>query len=147
MADTGIRQQTRVSTQQLFVSARGPSSSSSTGSPRTGRPGKRYSSLTHLLRSTSLQRSEQNGRNGLSCHSTCLLQVGHFFMSQMGRRLIGERSFTHWAQQPFRALDQNSSVNEVDRTFPAHRVQAHRHALTRGSHDGSDFPVRQGNID
>ena len=41
-------------------------------------PGTRYSSLTQRPRSTSLQRSEQNGRNGLSCHSTGLPQVGHF---------------------------------------------------------------------
>ena len=41
-------------------------------------PGTRYSSLTQRPRSTSLQRSQQNGRNGLSFHSTGLPQVGHF---------------------------------------------------------------------
>ena len=37
-----------------------------------------YSSLTQRPRSTSLQRSEQKGRNGLSFHSTGLPQIGHF---------------------------------------------------------------------
>ncbi len=44
----------------------------------TRSPGTVYSSLTQQPRSMSLQRSEQKGRYGLSCHSAGLLQVGHF---------------------------------------------------------------------
>jgi len=42
---------------------------------------------------------------------------------------------------------QNSPVDEIDRALPSHRVQANSDALARGSHDGSNFPVRQRNID
>jgi hypothetical protein len=52
----------------------------------------------------------------------------------------------HRAQQPLRTLDQNSPVNELDRTFAAHCVQAYGDAFSSGSYDGSNFPVRQGNI-
>ncbi|MDT4897740.1 MAG: hypothetical protein QOH25_2817 [Acidobacteriota bacterium] len=40
--------------------------------------GTRYSSLAQRPKSISLQRSEQKGRCGLSCHSAGLLQFGHF---------------------------------------------------------------------
>jgi hypothetical protein len=45
-------------------------------------PDTRYSSLVHLSKSISLQRSEQKGRHGLSCHSTRFPQVGHLAMLQ-----------------------------------------------------------------
>jgi hypothetical protein len=44
-------------------------------------------------------------------------------------------------------LDQNSSIDEFDRTFASHGIQADGDALASGAHDGSDFPVRQGNVD
>jgi hypothetical protein len=45
-------------------------------------PGTRYSSLAHLLKSINLHRSEQKGREGLSCHSTGFPHVGHFGIRQ-----------------------------------------------------------------
>ena len=48
------------------------------GAAGSGSPGTRYSPSTQRPRSTSWQRSEQNGRKGLSFHSVGLPQVGHF---------------------------------------------------------------------
>src|SRR6185503_19360075 len=98
----------------------------------TGFPGTRYSSFTHFPRSISLQRSEQNGRWGLSCQGTGLLQVGHCFIKAELRR---DRDFFYVVQKPFRPLHQKSTVNEIDRTLPSHRVQANGNALARGSND------------
>lgn len=55
--------------------------SASGRSTETDFPGTRYSSFTQRPRSIILQRSEQNGRKGLSLNSTGLPQVGHFIGS------------------------------------------------------------------
>ena len=118
------------------------SSSSPECSVGTGFPGTRYSSLTHLPRSSSLQRSEQNGRKGLSCHSTCLLQVGQCFIEVDGEKLAGYGDFGNRVQQSFGTLHENPSINKFDRTFTTHRVQANGDALASGAYDGGDFSVR-----
>ena len=63
------------------------------------------------------------------------------------RRLVGQPSLVERMQEAFRALDQNSSVNEVDRTFPAHCVQANGDAFACGAYDGGNFAMRQRDID
>src|SRR5258707_1094841 len=58
--------------------------------------------------------------------------------------LVDESCF---AQQPLGSLDQNSAVNEFDRTLATHCVQAYGDAFAGGTNYGSNFPVRQRNID
>jgi hypothetical protein len=91
----------------------------------TGSPGTLYSSFTQRPRSTNWQCSEQNGRCGLSCHWTGLLQFGHFMKTiylSPARFSVAGRGQRLWP------LHQNFSPNEIDRTFTAHGVQAHRNA-------------------
>src|SRR6185503_9591633 len=48
--------------------------------------------------------------------------------------------------QPLRSLHQDAAINEFDRTFPAHRVQAHGYAFPRGSDNGGNLTVWQGDV-
>src|SRR5262244_1942610 len=86
----------------------------STCSSGNGSPGTRYSPSTQRPRSTSWQRSEQNGRNGLSFHSVGLPQVGHFMN-------LETQASAHSLER-CRSFDQYSSSDECDRTFATHGV-------------------------
>jgi hypothetical protein len=95
----------------------------------TGLPGTQYSSLTQRPRSISLQRSEQNGRKGLFFHSTGLPQIGQ--VMNLCERSSNSVCYFNLAQQGFWSLNQNFPINEFDRTFTPHRIQAHCDAFAR----------------
>jgi hypothetical protein len=67
----------------LSVSSSGASALSADGIVSVA--GTVYSSLAQRPKSISLQRSEQKGRVGLSCHGAGFPQIGHFIKSKKAK--------------------------------------------------------------
>ncbi len=68
----------------------------------------------------------------------------------MGLALGGISHFArevNLAHKAFRTLHQDSPVDEFDRAFSAHRVQAHGNTLAGRPNNGSNLTVRQRDVD
>ena len=109
----------------------------------TRSPGTLYSSLTQWPRSTSLQRSEQNGRCGLSFHSTGFLQLGHFIIRSITKPLKAQDLKFSFNCSRFPTPYEHYSPIGIDRTFAALGVQAHGDVLVYRSNNGSTFVLRK----
>ena len=115
----------------------------------SGSPGTRYSPSTHRPRSTSWHRSEQNGRKGLSFHSTGLPQVGHFMNlaatataashERDAGRLISIRRLTN-AIVPSRrmAFKRTVTLSRVDPTMEA--ISRCGRGISMSTPSGSETP-------
>jgi hypothetical protein len=64
-----------------------------------------------------LQRSEQKGRHGLSCHSINLAQVGHFGIRKMGQKpdRQGRRTLAELNPDGWRRIIEEYDVAQFDK--------------------------------